>query len=264
VLSNGALFAIRGSPSRTVHLSLVLASFVMFIASWFWLAGSGLYDDVFMPSPLVVADRMYDWAVQDALLDDISISIYRVSIAFFLAAIMAVPLALMIGTFKPVQSFFEPLIEFSRYLPAVAFVPLILLWIGIGENAKISVIWLGTFFQMVLLLADDFRSVPISQIEAAQTMGATRKEIVQLVISKSALPAVVDTLRITLGWAWTYLVVAELVAAQSGLGYQILKAQRYLQTDTIFAGIIIIGILGLIMDQLFRLIHRRSFPWLYQ
>ena len=105
--------------------------------------------------------------------------------------------------------------------------------------------------------------MPRAQIEAAQTMGASREEIIRLVLLQSAKPALLDTLRITMGWAWTYLVVAELVAANSGLGYAILKAQRFLKTDTIFAGILLIGVIGLVSDQAFRWLHRRSFPWLH-
>jgi NitT/TauT family transport system permease protein len=135
--------------------------------------------------------------------------------------------------------------------------------VGIDESSKIAIIFIGTFFQMVLMVAEDVRRVPAAQIEAAQTMGATRGEIIQLVLLQSAKPALVDTMRVTMGWAWTYLVVAELVAANSGLGYAILKAQRFLQTDKIFAGIIIIGLIGLLLDQLFRALHRKAFPWLW-
>jgi NitT/TauT family transport system permease protein len=170
----------------------------------------------------------------------------------------------MIGTYRPVQAMLEPLTDFIRYMPAVAFIPLVMLWIGIDEPSKIAIIFIGTFFQMVLMMAEDVRRVPLAQIETAQTLGASRREIVNLVLLPSAKPALLDTMRITMGWAWTYLVVSELVAANSGLGYSILKAQRFLQTDKIFAGIIIIGLIGLITDQLFRLIHRRAFPWMYR
>jgi NitT/TauT family transport system permease protein len=146
-------------------------------------------------------------------------------------------------------------------MPAVAFIPLVMLWLGIGESAKISIIFIGTFFQMVLMVADNVRLVPLAQIEAALTMGATRYEMIRLVLAQSARPAILDTLRITMGWAWTYLVVAELVAANSGLGYAILRAQRFLNTDTIFAGIILIGLIGLLMAQCFRWLHRRLYPW---
>jgi len=257
------MLSIRGPFSKGAYFSISLLSFLMLISIWWGLAVSGVIDKAFLPSPPEVIDRILIWALQEDLRTDLGISLYRVTAAFFLSVIFAIPLSLLIATFKPIQAFFEPMIEFARYLPAVAFVPLILLWVGIDESAKISLIWIGTFFQMVLLLADDFRAVPQSQIEAAQTMGATRSEILQLVIIKSALPAVVDSLRITLGWAWTYLVVAEMVAANSGVGYEILKAQRYLQTETIFAGILLIGLLGLLSDQLFRWYHRHLFPWLY-
>jgi NitT/TauT family transport system permease protein len=183
--------------------------------------------------------------------------------AFLISAVIALPLALMIGTFRPVQAVLEPLTDFIRYMPAVAFIPLVMLWVGIEESSKISIIFIGTFFQMVLMMAEDVRRVPLAQIEAAQTMGARKGETINLVIFQAAKPALLDTLRVTMGWAWTYLVVAELVAANSGLGYSILKAQRFLQTDKIFVGIILIGLIGLVMDQLFRLAHRKAFPWLY-
>ena len=217
-----------------------------------------------MPSPMDVVSRIYTWFTDDNLTHDMWISTYRVVAGFVLSAVIAFPLGLMIGTYRPVQALLEPLTDFIRYMPAVAFIPLVMLWVGIDEGSKIAIIFIGTVFQMVLMVAEDVRRVPITQIEAAQTMGATRGEIVSLVIFQSAKPALLDTLRITMGWAWTYLVVAELVAANSGLGYSILRAQRFMQTDKIFAGIILIGLIGLAIDQLFRLIHRKSFPWLYK
>ncbi len=234
------------------------------LAAWWWLSGSGLMNKVFMPSPMDVLKRVYTWFNEDDLVEDMWISTYRVVAGFTLSMVLAVPLGLMIGTYRPVQALLEPLTDFIRYMPAVAFIPLVMLWVGIDEGSKIAVIFIGTFFQMILMVAEDVRRVPITQIEAAQTMGATRREIVSLVIFQSAKPALLDTLRVTMGWAWTYLVVAELVAANSGLGYAILKAQRFLQTDKIFAGIILIGIIGLVIDQLFRLVHRKNFPWLYK
>ncbi len=129
-------------------------------------------------------------------------------------------------------------------MPAVTFILLVMIWVGIDEGAKISIIFIGTFFQMVLMMAEDIRRVPMAQIEAAQTMGASRGQLTMLVILQSAKPALLDTMRITMGWAWSYLVVAEIVAANSGLGYAILKAQRFLQTDKIFAGILSLGWLG--------------------
>lgn len=260
----GRLWVIRGSIDRNVYLAIALLGFLALMAGWWGLAASGWVDKVFMPTPAEVLKRFDTWLTQDSLMNDVGISVYRVSAGFVLSAIMALPFGMLIGTYRPLQAFFEPLIEFARYLPAVAFVPLVLLWVGIGEGSKITIIWIGTFFQMVLMITEDVRRVPMAQIEAAQTVGASRGEILKLVVLKSAMPAIVDTFRVTMGWAWTYLVVAELVAANSGLRYSILKAQRFLQTDKIFVGILLIGIIGLAMDQAFRWLHRRRFPWLHQ
>ena len=259
-----SLWVIRGHLSRQAYLTFALLGLVLPLLGWWWLAGSGLMDKVFMPGPGDVVSRIYIWFKEADLLSDIWISTFRVVAGFALSAVIALPLGIMIGTYRPVQALLEPLTDFIRYMPAVAFIPLVMLWVGIDEGSKVAIIFIGTFFQMVLMVAEDVRRVPLTQIEAAQTMGATRGEIVSLVIVPSAKPALLDTLRITMGWAWTYLVVAELVAANSGLGYAILKAQRFMQTDKIFAGIILIGIIGLAIDQLFRLIHRTNFPWLYK
>ncbi|AOV18347.1 nitrate transport permease nrtB [Acidihalobacter aeolianus] len=254
----------RGTLPRWQYVSIALFSFVLMLGSWWGLSDSGLVPQLFLPSPPEVLSRLQAWYAQGNLIADTEISIYRVTAGFVLSAVMAIPLGLYIGSYRPVQAFFEPMVEFARYLPAVAFVPLVLLWVGIGEGAKISIIWIGTFFQMVLMISENVRHVPTAQIEAAQTMGASRSEIVTRVIFRSAMPDIVDTLRVTLGWAWTYLVVAEMVAANSGLGYAILQAQRFLQTGKIFGGILLIGTIGLIMDQLFRFLHRRAFPWLHR
>ncbi|OYY60659.1 MAG: nitrate transport permease nrtB [Hydrogenophilales bacterium 28-61-11] len=257
------MWAIRGPLSRNQYWLFAALGLLAPLALWWLVSSSASVDKVFMPGPLDVYHRLITWYVDDNLMSDIGISVYRVTAGFALSAVIALPLGLLIGTFRPVQAVLEPLTDFIRYMPAVAFIPLVMLWVGIEESSKIAIIFIGTFFQMVLMMAEDVRRVPLAQIEAAQTMGATRGESVRLVIFQSAKPALLDTLRVTMGWAWTYLVVAELVAASSGIGYSILKAQRFLQTDKIFVGILLIGLIGLVMDQLFRLAHRKAFPWLH-
>jgi NitT/TauT family transport system permease protein len=256
-------WVIRGTISQRRYWILAAAGLLLPLIGWATLSATGVVNPVFLPGPLSVLARVGTWYSNDDLLGDIWISTVRVVSGWALSALIAVPLGLFIGTYRSVQALLEPLTDFIRYMPAVAFIPLVMLWIGIDEGAKIGIIFIGTFFQMVLMVAEDVRRVPMAQIEAAQTMGATRPEIIERVIIPSAKPALVDTLRITMGWAWTYLVVAELVAANSGLGYAIIKAQRFLQTDKIFCGIILIGLIGLAMDQSFRLMHRTAFPWLY-
>lgn len=258
------LFTVRGELSRREYWLLAAVGLIVPLVLWWALAASGFTTKTFMPGPLDVWKRAVHWFAEDALLEDMWISIYRVTAGWLLSAMIALPLGVWIGAYRPVQALLEPLTDFIRYMPAVAFIPLVMLWIGIGEGSKIAIIWIGTFFQMVLMFAEDVRRVPMTQIEAAQTMGASRAEIVNLVLIPSAKPAILDTLRVTMGWAWTYLVVAELVAANSGLGYAILRAQRFLHTDKIFAGIIVIGLIGLLLDQLFRWLHRAAFPWLHK
>ncbi|MEC5387126.1 ABC transporter permease [Uliginosibacterium sp. H3] len=256
------LWSVRGPITQRQYLLLAALGLIVPLAAWWLLSEFGGVNKVFLPAPPDVLHRIATWWTDDNLLGDIGISIYRVVGGWALSALVALPIGLAIGTFRPVQALLEPLTDFIRYMPAVAFIPLVMLWVGIDEGSKIAIIFIGTFFQMVLMVAEDVRRVPTAQIEAAQTMGATRFELIEKVIVPSAKPALVDTLRVTMGWAWTYLVVAELVAANSGLGYAILKAQRFLQTDKIFAGILLIGAIGLFIDQMFRFLHRRAFPWL--
>jgi NitT/TauT family transport system permease protein len=262
--SRQSYWILRGSLSRRSHWAIALSGLLLPFLGWWWLSSAGKVDAVFLPTPPLVIASAWDWLREGELIGDIGISVYRVGAGFLLSAAIALPLGIYIGAYAPVKAFFEPLTDFIRYMPAAAFIPLVMLWIGIDEGAKVAIIFIGTFFQMVLMIAENIRNVPMEQIEAAQTMGAKREEIIMKVILPSAKPAILDTLRITMGWAWTYLVVAELVAANSGLGYAVLKAQRFLQTDKIFAGIILIGLFGLVTDQLFRRLHRRSFPWLYR
>lgn len=252
---------VRGELRRRSALALAVAGFVLPLAAWVLVSLEGWADPVFLPPPWQVLAQLGDWYRDGDLLADIVVSIGRVLGGFCVATFVAVPLGVLVGTYAPVRAFLEPLTEFTRYLPAVAFIPLIMLWVGIDESAKVAVIWVGVFFQMLLLVAADVARVPDAPIDAARTMGATNEEIIKYVLIPAARPAVLTTLRGAMCLAWTYLVVAELVAANSGLGYAILKAQRFLQTDKIFAGILLIGLVGLLTDQAFRWLHKRCFPW---
>lgn len=254
-------WAVRGELSKTSLTVLAATGFLLPFLAWMIVSTSGLVDGVFLPTPPQVLRAVRTWAMEADLFSDIGISIARVYGGFALSVVIALPLGIALGSLPPVRALLEPLIDFSRYLPAVAFIPLIMLWVGIEESAKIAVIFVGTVCQMVLLIAGDIARVPSAPIEAAKTMGATNEEVIQHVLVPAAWPAMFDTLRAMMGLSWTYLVVAELVAASSGLGFSILKAQRFLQTDKIFAGILLIGLVGLLTDQAFRWLHRRAFSW---
>ncbi|MYM35777.1 ABC transporter permease subunit [Duganella sp. FT94W] len=254
-------WAVHGELSGRLRLLLACVGFAVPLLAWLLISVEGWADPVFLPPPWQVAAQVADWYGEGELVGDILVSISRVLGGFLLSAVIAVPLGVLIATCAPVRALLEPLTEFSRYLPAVAFIPLIMLWVGIDESAKIAVIWVGVFFQMVLMIAEDVVRVPAAPVEAARTMGASNEEIIRHVLIPAAKPAMLTTLRSAMCLAWTYLVVAELVAANSGLGFAILKAQRFLQTDRIFTGILLIGLIGLLTDQGFRWLHRRCFPW---
>src|SRR3569833_505209 len=258
-----SVWADRGWLTQRTYWALAAEGLAVPLVCWTLLTGLGSVNRVFLPSPGDVVHRLVTWFSNDDLVADIGISFFRVVAGWALSAVLALPLGLLIGTFRSVQALLEPLEDIVRYMPAVAFIPLVMLWVGNDEGAKVGIIFIGRVFLLVLMVAEDVRRVPMAQIEAAQTLGASRAEVVEKVIIPSSKPALLDTLRITMGWAWSYLGVAERVAANSGLGYAIIKAQRFLQTDKIFAGILLIGAIGLGMDQAFRLVHRLAFPYLY-
>jgi NitT/TauT family transport system permease protein len=175
---------------------------------------------------------------------------------------MAVPIGILMSSYRIVGAALEPIIDFIRYLPVPALVPLSIIWFGVGEETKIFLLWLGTFFQLVLLVADDMRRVPHEYVEIAFTLGAKPRQVLKDVAFRAMGPSLLDNLRITLGWCWTYLVIAEIVAADSGLGFVIWSARRYVKTPEVMAGVIVIGLIGLITDQILRALHRRMFRYL--
>lgn len=180
-----------------------------------------------------------------------------------LAAVVAVPLGILMGAFKPVEAFFEPFVSFARYLPASAFIPLLILWAGVGEAQKLAVIFIGSVFQIVLMVALIVGSTRRDLIEAAYTLGAGSGEIVRRVMLPGAAPQVAETLRLVLGWAWTYVIVAELVGAESGIGHMIMDSQRLLDTGQMIFGIFCIGVIGLLSDLAFKWANRRLYPWAF-
>jgi NitT/TauT family transport system permease protein len=198
------------------------------------------------------------------LVSDARASIYRIVVGWLIATGGAVPVGVLMGNFKLIEGLLEPFIDLVRYMPAVAFVPLTILWLGVGDTQKFAILFIGVFFQQVLLIMDNVKTVPRDMIQVSYTFGLSRGEILRSVILPAAMPGIWDTFRITVGWAWTYLVVAELVAANVGLGYRIMRAQRFLETDQIILGILIIGLLGLLTDYLFKWSYRRLFPWALQ
>jgi NitT/TauT family transport system permease protein len=216
----------------------------------------------FLPSPSRVVQALWRMTTAEGLLWHAGISTLRVWAAFLLAAAMAIPIGILMSSYRIMGAALEPTIDFIRYLPVPALVPLSIIWFGVGENTKIFLLWLGTFFQLVLLVADDMRRVPHEYVEIAFTLGAKPRSVLTDVALRAMGPSLVDNLRITLGWCWTYLIIAEIVAADSGLGFVIWSARRYVKTPEVMAGVVAIGVIGLVTDQLLRILHRRMFKYL--
>jgi NitT/TauT family transport system permease protein len=256
------LFAFRGRASRRAELTVALAGSLILILLWEAAARIGLTNPIFLPAPSVVAAALWHMIRDQGLLSDIGISLLRVWGAFLIAAVMAVPIGIVMSSYRIVGAAAEPVIDFIRYLPVPALVPLSIIWFGVGEETKIFLLWLGTFFQLVLLVADDMRHVPHEYMEIAYTLGARPRQAITGVAFREMLPRLVDDLRITLGWCWTYVIIAEIVAAHSGIGFVIWTARRYMKTPEVMAGVVAIGIIGLVTDQLLRLLHRRMFRYL--
>jgi len=244
-----------------VEFLLSMICFVLIIILWCVLTFGGIVSELFLPSPLAVARRIVELYQDGSLWANCFESTTRVVVGWFWSVVVALPCGMLMANSRKFSAFIQPIIEFARYLPVVALVPLTLLYLGIDETQKYTIIFLGTFFQLVLMVCDTVSDVDVNLINAAKTLGASKWQVYGEVILPAALPGLMDDFRLTIGWAWTYLVVAEMVAAQNGLGYMILRSQRYLATDTIFAGLILIGLIGLITDFLFRVLTRIVAPW---
>ncbi|RST59055.1 ABC transporter permease [Siminovitchia terrae] len=235
---------------------------VFFIfAVWSIVTYGGYVDPLFLPSPSDVVRAAMEEIEEGIFFKDIGVSFYRIFMGFFISTLFALPIGIMMGTSRAWQSIWEPVVGLVRYMPAVAFIPLSILWFGTTDTQKFFILFLGVFFQEVIMVADNCKTVNRSLVEVGMTIGLKKFEIIKDIVFRAAFPGIMDTFRTTWGWAWTYLVVAELVAASEGLGFRIMQAQRYLATDRIILGILVIGLLGLITDMLFKLLYHRLFPW---
>lgn len=246
-------FAFKEDLLRRQYLSYSSASFLLVLALWCLLSYGHFIDSFFLPTPSTIAITIYDLFKNQDLIRDILASVSRIILAFSLSAILAIPLGILLSVFSPLEALVEPAIDFIRYLPVPALVPLTILWVGIGESSKILLLFIGTFFQLVLLIMDDANNVPKEYFEAAYTLGAGTKDILLRVLLPAVLPHAYDDLRITLGWCWTYLLIAEIVASQTGIGHLIQEAQRFAKPDVVISGVLIIGVIGILTDYAFKL-----------
>lgn len=222
---------------------------------------------IFLPAPHEVArslisaystePRRGDKWLHEALWHSIQI----IAAGFVLSCLIAVPLGIVCGTWSLFSRLFEPFLDFVRYMPAPAFGALAIAVSGIHDGPKVAIIFLGTFFQMVLVIANTTRQLDRALLEAAQTLGAKNRQLVMRVILPGIMPNLYTDLRVLLGWAWTYLIVAELIGASSGISYFINQQGKYRNYANVFAGIITIGLIGLVCDQILGWIGRQLFPY---
>jgi NitT/TauT family transport system permease protein len=247
--------------SAAARVVLGIGFFAVFIGLWGLVTYGGLVPPLFLASPGQALAAGWALFTEYGFIHDIGMTVWRVLGGFVLAALIAVPLGLLMGSYKSVEAFFEPFISFARYLPASAFIPLLILWAGVGEAQKLSVIFLGSIFQIVIMVAVIAGATRIDLVEAAYTLGARSGGILRRVIIPAAAPQVMEALRLVLGWAWTYVIVAELIGAESGIGHMIMDSQRLLDTGQMIFGIVIIGLIGLVTDFLFKALNRRLFRW---
>jgi NitT/TauT family transport system permease protein len=247
--------------SNTTRLALGILFFVVFFAAWAYATLGGYVSKTFLADPLTMVEEGYTLIVKHGFIGDIAITIWRVLGGFILAALVAVPIGILMGAYKPIEAFLEPFVSFARYLPASAFIPLLILWAGIGELQKLLVIFIGSVFQVVLMVAITVASVRRDLVEAALTLGARNRGILGRVLIPASAPDIAEILRLVLGWAWTYVIVAELIGSTSGIGHMIIDSQALLATGQIIFGIIVIGVIGLVSDFLFKAANRRLFPW---
>ena len=241
---------------------LNLGPFALVLAVWWGLTALEIIDPVFLPSPWRTFQSFLGLISGEFFSQQLAPSSFRIGAAFLLSILIAAPVGIASSQIPLVARLVTPIFAFTRYLPVAAFVPLCILWFGIDDPQKISVIVIGVMFQLTLLFAADTASVPGELVETGRTLGLTRFQILRRIVLPWSMPAIWDDLRISAGWAWSYLVLAELVAGNRGIGYFIVQSQRYLETDRVFAAILFVGMLGALTDFAFRFSKTRLFRWL--
>src|SRR5215204_5257103 len=242
-------------------IALGISFFVLFVAAWSFATLGGYVSKTFLADPVTMLKDGWELLTRFGFAGDIGVTIWRVVGGFILAALVAVPIGILMGAYKPVEAFFEPFVSFARYLPASAFVPLLILWAGIGETQKLLVIFIGSVFQIILMVAVAVGGTRRDLVEAAYTLGAGDGGVVRRVLIPANAPDIAETLRLVLGWAWTYVIVAELIGSSSGIGHMIIDSQALLATGQMIFGIIVIGLIGLVSDFAFKALNRWFFPW---
>lgn len=251
----------RSTSTRLKDLGWALLPFACLITFWYLLRVTGLINPTLLPAPGEVAGLFWNALTTGDLLKNIGMSVQRVLFGLLLGMLVAVPVGFLIGWYRPVRRFVDPLINFFRALPPIALIPLVIVYLGIGEVAKVAILFYASFFAAVIVMYEGMTQISPVYIRVARTLGASDFEIFQKVMLPMTVPHMLTALRVALGVAWATLVASELVAAQQGLGAMIQNASSFFDLGTIYLGIICIGALALAMDLILRIVSRRLVSW---
>jgi len=258
----GEIYGVPGQ-GNTMWLSLTTIAIILFI--WWGVTALGFVKPLFLPSPQAIVLKfvsvLQNGFTGNSLWEHVWISTARVFGAFVLACVVGIPLGLAMGMSPIVRGIFDPPIEFYRPIPPLAYLPLMIIWFGIGETSKVLLIFLSVFAPVALGARAGVKSATIEQIHAAYSFGATRWQVLLRVILPAAMPEILTAMRIGVGFGWTTLVAAEMVAATKGIGYMVLSASQFLQTPTVIMGIVIIAAIAYAFDMLMRFFERKLVPW---
>jgi len=246
---------------KPLNIGLTVTSIALPLLLWWLVTTFANVDPKFLPSPGKVLEAFGRlWNTRELLKDTVA-SLWRVGVGFLFALVFSIPIGVLMGSFPSIRALLEPMFGLMRYMPAPAFIPLLILYLGIGEEPKIMLIFIGVFFFNSLMVMDTVKFVPKDLIEATYMLGGNRWEILTQVIFPHVLPGILDASRINLAAAWQLVIVSELIAATEGLGRRISVAGRFLRTEEIFVGLIVIGAIGLAFDLLFQYLLRVSCKW---
>jgi len=252
----------QGAPMKAARrIAWAALPWLAIIALWYAVRLSGLIKPALVPTPHAVLTTWWNLVAGGGFVTDMYMSTQRVVLGVALGILAAVPVGFLLGWYQPVRRFIDPLINFFRALPPIALIPLVIVYFGIGETAKVVILFYASFFAGVIVMYEGIAQISPIYLRVARTLGATDLEIFAKVIIPLAVPHVLTALRVALGVAWATLVASELIAAQQGLGAVIQDASAFFQLDTIYAGIITIGVIALIMDYLLRRASLRLLSW---
>ena len=256
-----SLFALRQPLPRSTATALGLLAPILLAAAWCLLTYGGFVTPDFLPSPTEVVRGTLQLFIQYNLLDAILISSRRIFLAFLLASAVALPLGVLMGAFEPINRFFEPIVAPLRYMPISGFIGILILWFGIYEKQKIAFLFLGVFVYLLPVVVTAIRVVPEELVQTSLTLGASRWQVIRTVLLPAALPEIFDSFRVMNAISWTYIILAELVNPGGGLGYIIELGRTHQKASWLFAGLLVIGGIGLFTDFLIRMVSRFAFRW---